>query len=245
MNQNNAAQAANENPLSDEYVNAIIQRHGYDSPETVIARLAQWIGLNGGEDGVTLLMYEAHKALSKLRAPVADERAEWQAFRDWAWQKEGPAGGLMEGQEAVWAGWKARAALASAPVAGVAQPVAWLHQCRKKPELNQITMKKHEPALAAKGFRPVPLYAAPQASAEDVRNAALEEAAAFLESKKPATTIALVVQAFADEIRTLKQPQASQDARPCSCPSGDGSLRHPCAVHPTSATQPEQGERDA
>ena len=70
-NQNNAAQAANENPLSDEYVNAIIQRHGYDSPETVIARLAQWIGLNGGEDGVTLLMYEAHKALSKLRAPVA------------------------------------------------------------------------------------------------------------------------------------------------------------------------------
>ncbi|MFY2996278.1 hypothetical protein ACOTH8_23410 [Achromobacter xylosoxidans] len=73
-NQNNAAQAANENPLSDEFVNAIIQRHGYDSPETVIARLAQWIGLHGGENGTTLLMYEAHKALSKLRAPVADER---------------------------------------------------------------------------------------------------------------------------------------------------------------------------
>ncbi len=57
-----------------------------------------------------------------------------------------------------------RAALASAPVAGDAQPVAWLHQCRKKPELTQVTMKKHEPALASKGFRPVPLYAAPQAS---------------------------------------------------------------------------------
>ncbi len=41
-------------------------------------------------------------------------------------------------------------------------------------------------------------------------------------------------------------PQASAEpAQPCSCPSGDGSLRHPCAVHPTSATQPEQGERDA
>lgn len=72
--QNNAAQAANENPRSDEYVNAIIQRHGYDSHETVIARLAQWIGLNGGEDGVTLLMYEAHKALSMLRGTVSDIR---------------------------------------------------------------------------------------------------------------------------------------------------------------------------
>lgn len=68
-----AAQAANTNQLSDEYVNAVIQRHGYDSPEAVIARLWQWIGLNGGENSVTLLMYEAHKALSKLRAPVADE----------------------------------------------------------------------------------------------------------------------------------------------------------------------------
>lgn len=72
-NHNNAAQAANESPLSDEYVNEIIQRHGYDSPEAVIARLAQWIGLHGGENGVTLLMYEAHKALSKLRGPVGRE----------------------------------------------------------------------------------------------------------------------------------------------------------------------------
>lgn len=67
-----AAQAAHTNPLSDEYVNAVIQQHGYDSPECVIARLHQWIGLHGGENGLTLLMYEAHKALSKLRAPVAD-----------------------------------------------------------------------------------------------------------------------------------------------------------------------------
>lgn len=43
----------------------------------------------------------------------------------------------------------------------------------------------------------------------------------------------------------LTLPQADKGARPCSCPSGDGSLRHPCAVHPTSATPPEQGERDA
>lgn len=71
QNQNNAAQAAEQDPLSDEYVNAVIQRHGYQSPETVIARLYQWMGRHGGENGVTLLMYEAHKALVKLRTPVA------------------------------------------------------------------------------------------------------------------------------------------------------------------------------
>ncbi|OZI78079.1 hypothetical protein CAL23_13145 [Bordetella genomosp. 6] len=49
---------------------------------------------------------------------------------------------------------------------------------------------------------------APQASAEDVRNAALEAAAAHIESKKPVGTIALVVQAFADEVRTLKATPA-------------------------------------
>ncbi|WP_313378106.1 hypothetical protein [Achromobacter insolitus] len=62
------------NPLSDDYINRFIREHGYDSTEVVIARLWQWIGLNGGENSVTLLMYEAHKALSKLRAPVSDIR---------------------------------------------------------------------------------------------------------------------------------------------------------------------------
>ena len=68
-----AQEVEHANALSDEYVNAVIQRHGYDSPEAIIARLWQWIGLHGGEDSVTLVMYEAHKALSKLRAPVADD----------------------------------------------------------------------------------------------------------------------------------------------------------------------------
>ncbi|OCZ68581.1 hypothetical protein A9G00_24585 [Achromobacter xylosoxidans] len=136
-NQNNAAQAANENPLSDEYVNAIIQRHGYDSPESVIAQLHQWIGLHGGEDTVTLLMYEAHKVLSKLRAPVADERAAV-AYLDLG------TGGYMDvgtdlTDEQLAALPKGRHMLAiigthgvngytpaSAPVAGEAQPVASL-----------------------------------------------------------------------------------------------------------------------
>lgn len=127
-NSNSAAQAANDNPLSDEYVNAIIQRHGYDSPETVIARLAQWIGLHGGENGVTLLMYEAHKALSKLRAPVADEPpggTRWPVLR--AMARNYTAGkhtwDALDAEACEQAAEEIRhlrAALASAPVAGQA-----------------------------------------------------------------------------------------------------------------------------
>ncbi|CAB3857521.1 hypothetical protein LMG3410_02106 [Achromobacter aegrifaciens] len=78
-----AAQAADTNPLSNEHVNAVIQRHGYQSPEAVCARLYQWIGLHGEENGVTLLIYEAHKALSQLRAPVAGEAQPVAWFIDW------------------------------------------------------------------------------------------------------------------------------------------------------------------
>jgi hypothetical protein len=125
--QNNAARAAEQDPLSDEYVNAVIRQHGYASPEAVIARLGRWIGLNGGENSVTLLMYEAHKALSKLRAEgvqAGDERA---AFED-AWRKLNSPIPMNtrrhdDGRYATpdiereWRLWQARAALASAPVA--------------------------------------------------------------------------------------------------------------------------------
>lgn len=136
--QNNAAQAADTTPFSDEYVNAVIQQHGYDSPECVIARLHQWIGLHGGENGVTLLMYEAHKALVKLRAPVADERAAFEYHAracELTRDEDVPDDYRNPHVQEYWNGWKARAALASAPVAipgntltgdgsGVALPVA-------------------------------------------------------------------------------------------------------------------------
>lgn len=248
-NQNNAAQAANENPLSDEYVNAIIQRHGYDSPETVIARLAQWIGLNGGEDGVTLLMYEAHKALSKLRAPVADERAAfklldaWQAVCD---RIVDQYGGVVAGVDFAALGRANRAALASAPVAGEAAYYAVVHG---QALYGIFTSEAAAEACKEQGhpdapFSVKPLYAAPQASAEDVRNAALEEAAAAVEDHQragrqwiPESLWGKLSREAAARIRALKQPQAAKDARPCSCPSGDGSLRHPCAVHPPKDNQ--------
>lgn len=181
--QNNAAQAANKNPLSEEYVNEIIQRHGYDSPESVIAQLHQWIGLHGGEDTVTLLMYEAHKALSKLRAPVADET---QALHDhdlW-FQEYGQTLGAFYNNltihtRAAWvAASRQYAALASAPVAGEAQPVAYLHTSNR-----MLTWpgKLTEVQLNSGVWRP--LYdrpAAPQAS-EAVRDAALKRACSLRE----------------------------------------------------------------
>lgn len=38
---------------------------------------------------------------------------------------------------------------------------------------------------------------------------------------------------FATLLAAAPQPNAT-----CTCPSGDGSLRHPCPAHPTAATQP-------
>ena len=37
------------------------------------------------------------------------------------------------------------------------EPVAWMHQCQKKPELVKLSFKKREPALAASGYKARPL----------------------------------------------------------------------------------------
>jgi hypothetical protein len=44
-------------------------------------------------------------------------------------------------------------------------------------------------------------------------------------------------------IRALKT-QADKDGAVCSCPTGDGSLRHPCAVHPTDHQQPTEDAQE-
>jgi hypothetical protein len=48
-------------------------------------------------------------------------------------------------------------ALYTTPPAAPVQPVAYLHQCRKKPELKELSFKKHEPELFAKGYKAIPL----------------------------------------------------------------------------------------
>ncbi|WP_238909170.1 hypothetical protein [Achromobacter ruhlandii] len=244
--QNNAAQAANDNPLSDEYVNAIIQRHGYDSPESVIAQLHQWIGLHGDEDTVTLLMYEAHKVLSQLRAPVADEPpsgTRWPVLR--AMARNYTAGthtwDALDAEACEQAAEEIRhlrAALASAPVAGEA--VAWKiydaalgkHILTENPKVADMLLRE-----GGNTVRPL-VYgdAAPQAS-EAVRDAlmAFDEAMSlcgdFPELQHHRDALLFAVQKAR---AALKQPQADKDG--CTCPSGDGSLRHPCAALPAKAS---------
>ena len=305
-NQNNAAQAANENPLSDEYVNAIIQRHGYHSPESVIAQLHQWIGLHGGEDTVTLLMYEAHKVLSQLRAPVTDERAVLADLLDYvdsntciheSTHRGGAIWTICDGCGMKWADDEggfvphqdapavaaARATLASAPAAKNADELSdyergfaagWDQCVASAPVAGEPFMygimgpdgNAHFEEFCVSGDRDelqaevvdhlnrdnpedgsysvVALFrdAAPQARAENVRNAALEEAyeavaclyAAYYQHSKRSEsddTLQALKQA-GDDIRALKQPQAGKPAARCTCPSGDGSLRHPCPAHP-------------
>lgn len=37
------------------------------------------------------------------------------------------------------------------------EPVAWLHQCNKRPDLIEMSFRKQEPVLAAKGYKGRPL----------------------------------------------------------------------------------------
>lgn len=121
-----AAPSDTAHPLTDEYVNAVIQHNGYGSSQAVIARLYQWMGRHGGENSASLLIYEAYKALSKLNRPVADERAAFEAWnsmhgqyrRSDAYQRLDNGNYVEWPVEHGWRVWQARAALASAPVAG-------------------------------------------------------------------------------------------------------------------------------
>ncbi|MFY3626859.1 hypothetical protein ACOTFH_09550 [Achromobacter xylosoxidans] len=138
---------------------------------------------------------------------------------------------------------QARAALASAPVAGEAQhdtdsACAWQVWWNQNKSRFTTTRQASIAAFAAgKDWR----NAAPLASAEDVRNAALEEAAQACETRIGTCDAGLKgcvndmdqeARDCASAIRALKQPQADKDGARCTCPSGDGSLRHPCPAHP-------------
>lgn len=89
--------------------------------------------------------------------------------------------------------------------------------------------------------------AAPQASAENVRELPDAEMRTLIGNyfaddwaKEAAAGL------LHDYARALKQPQADKDG--CTCPSGDGSLRHPCPAHPRAdkdGGQQRAGDVDA
>ncbi|WP_447578333.1 hypothetical protein [Achromobacter kerstersii] len=216
--------AADITPLSDTYVNTVIQQHGYDSPECVIARLHQWIGLYGSENGVTLLMYEAHKTLSKLRAEgvqAGDEQESFNALSDLVNALRERHYGRMpeEVQQAYDRAWTIvftapTATLASAPVAGEA--LFWYRPCSDGGYEGPIHNDRIEDVRKRSGAW-VPLHAAPYAC-----KAARILFPAFLRKMWSGDE----VQAWLDEHQGITPPKAT----------GEGSLER---YRKWQAEQPE------
>lgn len=243
------APVANTNQLSDEYVNAVTQRHGYQSPEAVIARLNQWIGLHGGEDSVTLLMYEAHKALSKLRAAAVPnaQPAFWidlepisgsqnLLIRQWH-----NLGALGPGKHTLFL--SPAALQASAPVAD--ELPEWAQISAKASRGESLTalerfIFENEPGNDDDAWRDQ--LAAALASSRVAREASTRDRQVLREAIQRFGNARAMAEhniAYRDEVRSAAEalfalldaaPQASEAQ--CSCPSGDDPLRPPCAKHP-------------
>lgn len=183
---------------------------------------------------VTVRADDLRALLSKLRAPVADERAAfklldaWQAVCD---RIVDQYDGVVAGVDFAALGRANRAALASAPVAGEAIYYAVMHG---NALYGIFDTEAAAEACKAQGhpdapFSVKPLYAAPQASAEDVIpasghvcNEALEEAAQAAYNELFPTNDRSDWTEFAEHsaqhaawaaqsIRALKQPQADKD----------------------------------
>ncbi len=207
--QNNAALAADADPLTDEYVNAVIQRHGYDSPESVIAQLHQRLGLHGGEDSVTLLMYEAHKALPKLRARVGEKAFMYGVM--------GPDGKAYLDEFCV-----------SADPAELEQEVvAPMNANHTDGKYSVVALFAKAAPQPSEAVRIVfPAYLRKMWSGGEVQ-AWLDEHQGVIPPKASAKGNMERYRAW-----QAHQGEAKKDCDSCSCPSGDGSLRHPRTVHP-------------
>ncbi len=155
-------------------------------------------------------------------------------------------------------GWRALLSKLRAPVAGEAQRplgyVAVLHGACSTRYFSRIT-DQHQARICADQWakqyadvtpgpwptEAVAVYAAPQASAEPARilfPAHLRkmwsgsEVQAWLDQHHGVTPPPATAKGSLARYQQWKAEQA-QPGAPCSCPgAGDGSLRHPCAVHP-------------
>ncbi|MGR8759480.1 hypothetical protein PVB08_22445 [Bacillus thuringiensis] len=148
------------------------------------------------------------RALSKLRAPVADERATlaWYAEQVAGCRKFGPDGDAARHALDKDGGERARAALASAPVAGEAKSPTddELRDLAVKYDVSQDAMRRwHFRDVVPLLREALALYAAPQASAEYERGRADGWAAGWDQA--------------------IKQPQAHKDGGQQR--AGDGKTR--------------------
>jgi len=274
-NQNNAAQAANK-----EIREAFELSYAMDADDP-----ASVTDLSHFTNGWRAL-------LSTLRAPVADERAA--ILRDLAQHASEASDHTPSSFNAgvIRLANRARAALASAPVAGEA--LFWYRPRSDGWYEGPIHNDRIEEARKLSGAW-VPPVAAPQASAEafdfaahlvrqaefsaltfgpgarvagvcdHIRKELIEVETsggdlkewvdviilgldgAWRSGATPQEIIAAIVAKQAkNEARTWpdwrtmdpnKAIEHQRTAAPCTCPSGDGSLRHPCAVHPADRQQ--------
>ncbi|MNK33431.1 hypothetical protein D3C87_519140 [compost metagenome] len=81
----------------------------------------------------------------------------------------------------------------------------------------------------------------PQASAESIDLAGID--ADRLRAIAASGSHTAISNALLNIARALKT-QADKDGAVCSCPTGDGSLRHPCAVHPPAPRDCAKGSGD-
>lgn len=144
---------------------------------------------------------------------------------------------------------------ASAPVAGDAVTDEMTQAGAKAAREYFDQTGGNDPAVIYRAMRAAP-PAAPQAGAENDWKAAIRK---FMDTAIPALAAianvhtpdeidaleAMPREPVIDQVRRLSQaceelrrqvrperPKADKDAARCTCPSGDGSLRHPCPAHP-------------
>lgn len=70
---------------------------------------------------------------------------------------------------------------------GEQEPVAWLHQCNKRPDLIEMSFRKQEPVLAAKGYKARPLIFGDIAHPQPKREPLTVEQIAAATGAKPGT----------------------------------------------------------
>nr|WP_313037317.1 hypothetical protein [Achromobacter ruhlandii] len=134
---------------------------------------------------------------------------------------------------------------------GDSEPVGWFDT-----SMSSGTVRWRQGLTSSSFPEGHPFYAAPQASAENDWKAAIRK---FMDTAIPALAAianvhtpdeidaleAMPREPVIDQVRRLSQaceelsrqvrperPKADKDAARCTCPSGDGSLRHPCPMHP-------------
>lgn len=255
-NPNSAAQAAEQEavrrvlePYAESYdmMTRMAQREGN---RPIVSTTAVAIDIRGN------MIPGVIDALSKLRAPASSIREAFELT--YAADADDPASATELSHFTN--GWRACVmSQVRAPVAGEAQPVACLRRQRVRSDWGHWAPGTVEDGQRVTGLRSWQVRwlvdAAPQASAEpatyttcpgeSVMGIALRE----LGNEKAWRHILACNPQFADLLpheyfpvgTVLTLPQAPQNVRPCSCPSGDGSLRHPCAVHQASEAVRDAG----